>query len=96
MALPDALVLAATDGGLAPQLVQVAGAVLILVAFAGAQAGRMDPHSRSYLVLNLVGSIILAGLAAVELQYGFLLLESVWAAVSAWSLLRVGRSRAVH
>lgn len=68
------------------QLVQVVGAILILVAFAAAQFGAMDPHSRSYLVLNFVGSLILAVLAWHERQWGFLLLESVWALVSLWSL----------
>ena len=68
------------------QLVQVVGAVLILVAFAAAQLGAMDPHSRIYLVLNLVGSLILAVLAWRERQWGFLLLESVWAVVSLWGL----------
>lgn len=70
------------------QLVQIAGALLILVAYAGAQAGRLDQHSVSYLVLNLVGSAILAVLAAIDEQYGFLLLEGVWAIVTAWSLWR--------
>jgi hypothetical protein len=68
------------------QIVQIIGALLILAAYAGAQFGRLDQRSISYLVLNLVGSIVLAVLAAVESQYGFLLLEGVWALVSAWSL----------
>ncbi len=68
------------------QAVQIVGAILILVAYAGAQFGRLDQRSISYLVLNLIGSAILAVLAAVESQYGFLLLEGVWAIVSAWSL----------
>jgi hypothetical protein len=68
------------------QLVQIVGAILILVAFAGAQAGRLDQRSLVYLILNLIGSAILAVLAAVESQLGFLLLEGVWAIVSAWSL----------
>jgi hypothetical protein len=46
----------------------------------------MDPHSRLYLVLNFVGSLILAVLAWHERQWGFLLLESVWAIVSLWGL----------
>ena len=76
------------------QLVQVIGALLILVAFAAAQLGAMDQHSRAYLVLNLVGSLILAVLAWHERQWGFLLLESVWAIVSLWSLgLRLGLRR---
>jgi hypothetical protein len=68
------------------QLVQIIGAVLILVAFAAAQLGAMDPHSRLYLVLNLSGSLVLAVLAWRERQWGFLLLESVWAVVSLWGL----------
>ena len=74
------------------QLVQVAGALLILVAFAAAQLGAMDQHSRTYLVLNFVGSLILAVLAWHERQWGFLLLETVWAAVSLWGLRPAPRS----
>jgi len=69
------------------QLIQIVGAILILVAFAAAQLGRLDQRSIGYLVLNLVGSAILAVLAAVDAQLGFLLLESVWALVSLWSLV---------
>ena len=71
------------------QVVQIVGALLILAAFAGAQFGRLDQSSLSYLWLNLVGSVVLAGLAYYEEQWGFLLLEFVWALVSAWSLTQV-------
>jgi hypothetical protein len=77
------------------QLVQIAGALLILSAFAAAQFGAMDPHSRVYLILNLVGSVVLAVLAWEERQWGFLLLETVWAAVSLWGLIRVRRAPAL-
>ena len=70
------------------QVVQVAGAILILAAFAAAQFGWLHTSSRLYLVLNLVGSIILAVLAWYEEQWGFLLLEGVWAIVSGWGLIR--------
>jgi len=72
------------------QLIQVLGSLLILAAFVAAQRGRLSPDSRTYLVLNLVRSVVLAVLAAMETQLGFLLLESVWAAVSAHGLVRTG------
>lgn len=73
------------------QVIQVAGALLILAGFAAAQFGWLAVSSRTYLVLNLAGSVILAYLAWVEDQWGFLLLEVVWAVVSLWSLVRVMR-----
>ena len=76
------------------QVVQIAGALLILVAFGAAQFGRLDVDSRTYLWLNLVGSMILAVLAVYEKQWGFVLLETVWAIVSAYALLRRGPRRA--
>lgn len=75
------------------QLVQIVGALLILVAYAAAQFGAMSQHSRAYLVLNLIGSVVLAGLALVEQLWGFLLLETVWAVVSAWGLIQLLRGR---
>ncbi len=75
------------------QVVQVVGALLILAGFAGQQMGRISAISRTYLVLNLVGSAILAVLALDAEQWGFVLLETVWAAVSAWSLVQVLRGR---
>jgi hypothetical protein len=68
------------------QLLQILGAVLILTAYTLAQIGRLDQRSYPYLILNLVGSSVLALLAAIDRQWGFLLLEGVWALVSLWSL----------
>jgi hypothetical protein len=75
------------------QVIQVVGALVILLAFVLAQLRVLDQHSFPYLALNLVGASVLAVLAYLERQWGFLLLEVVWAAVSAWSLL--GRTRAL-
>ena len=86
--------LAAAGGeGAASQVTQIVGALLVLAGFAGAQFGRLSPHSIPYLVLNLFGSAILAVLAALDAQFGFLLLEGVWALVSLWGLVAVLRGR---
>jgi hypothetical protein len=73
------------------QFIQIAGALLILVPFAAAQVGRMAVTSVAYLALNLLGSAILTGVALHASDWGFLLLETVWALVSAWGLARVLR-----
>lgn len=75
------------------QGVSLVGSLLILSAFVAAQLRRMQPADRAYLVLNLVGSGLLAGVAMVERQWGFLLLEGVWALVSGWSLVRLLRGQ---
>jgi hypothetical protein len=74
------------------QVVQIVGALLILAAFTAVQMERMRPDSRLYLALNLAGSAILAVLAVLGQQWGFVLLEGVWAIVSAWGLVAALRS----
>ena len=44
-------------------VLQMLGAILILVAFAANQRGALGPHARAYLVLNLLGSAVLAWVA---------------------------------
>jgi hypothetical protein len=79
---------------MAGQFAQIAGSLLILVPFGLAQLGRLDARSRTGLLLNLAGSSILAGDAAVSSQWGFLLLEGAWAMVSAVSFVRASRAGA--
>jgi hypothetical protein len=87
------ILIAAGDGGAGYQLVQIAGSLLILSAFAASQAGRLPIDSQLYLVLNFVGSAILAVLAWIDQQWGFLLLEGVWALVSLYGLVQLTRGR---
>jgi hypothetical protein len=72
-------------------IVQITGSLLILAAFILGQLGRLEVSSRGYLVLNAVGSTALAVDAAVTAQWGFLLLEGVWAVVSWYGLARPSR-----
>ena len=81
------------------QGIQISGAILILIAYVAGQLGWLRPDAVSYLVLNLVGSVVLAADAWWGRQWGFLLLEGVWAIVSLGGLiatLRGSRGPAVH
>ena len=77
-----------TDALTVETLIELLGAALILSAFTLAQLGRLETASIVYLVLNFAGAGILAVVAAVDGDTGFLLLEGVWAAVSALGIAR--------
>lgn len=69
-------------------LVQIVGSLLILVAFVAAMAGRIRQSSYTYLVANAAGSAVLTATAVISLEWGFLLLEGVWALVSVCTIVR--------
>jgi hypothetical protein len=75
----------------ADQVVQIVASLCCLGPFVLVQAGRMRASSASYLWLNLAGSATLAVDAATSQDWGFLLLEGVWAVVSLVALVRTRR-----
>lgn len=77
---------------LATQIASLAGALLILVAYIGHQFHWMDSAQPLYNVLNAVGSGILAWLAFRPFQFGFFVLETVWALVSIYAFAKTMRA----
>ncbi len=69
------------------QVVSVVGALCVLGAFMAIQSQRVDAENRVYLFLNLVGSIALGAAAVVMFNLGVILLNVVWALVSARALV---------
>ena len=68
--------------------IQFIGAIAILVPFVLLLFGRMGRQDRAYLWLNLAGGLLLTADAWLEQQWGFVLLQAVWAAVTAWGLIK--------
>ena len=75
------------------QLVSMAGAAIVLVAFAGLQTGRLDRRDVWFNVLNLAGSILLCWVAIHDRRAGFIALEAIWAAFSIPPLAQRARAR---
>ena len=73
------------------QLLQILGALMVLAAFAAAQFRFLDARSYPYLLLNMVGSAILAVLAFEERQWGFPAPGGVWSLVSFTGVLMRAR-----
>lgn len=69
-------------------VVQILGSLLVLAAFLLTLSGRCRQDAWAALSLNLAGSGVLAVIAVVGREWGFLLLEVVWAAATATTLAR--------
>lgn len=68
--------------------VQFIGAVAILAPFALLLLGRAGRRDWAYLLPNLAGGLLLTFDAWLERQWGFVLLQAVWAAVAAWGVVQ--------
>jgi hypothetical protein len=77
----------------AETLLEIVGALMILVPFGLNLFRGLDRHGAPYLLLNLGGAAILAILAAAHQQWGFFLLQFVWAMVAAWGLVGLARRK---
>ena len=73
------------------QAISVLGALAILLAYATNQFNLRGPADLTYSVTNFVGSAVLTAIAAIEVQWGFILLEKVWALVSLGGILTIIR-----
>ena len=78
------------------QVVSLAGAAMILVAYVAIARGWLKPTHKSYSLLNLIGALLLLYVAIVDQRMGFILLESMWALVSIPPLFRSPTRPAAH
>ena len=76
------------------QLIGIIGALLVLSAYLGLQRGWLRADDRLYDILNFFGAGMLAYVAIIDRQYGFILLEGVWALAALPGVVRPRPSRA--
>jgi hypothetical protein len=69
-------------------LIGTLGVTTLLIAFVLNQQRKLSEHSRPFLAMNLIGAALCAVSAWLVKFYPFLVLESVWAVVAGWGLLR--------
>ncbi len=72
-----------------PDAAGLAGVLLILVAYAGAQLGRLEPRRAPALVLNLAGAGLILWSLTFRFNLAAFLMEASWAVVALYGLIRV-------
>lgn len=71
----------------------VFGVVLILIAYAGATMGRLDPKAVPALLLNLTGALLILWSLTVDFNLAAVLMEGAWALVAVAGLVRLAFAR---
>lgn len=65
------------------------GVGLVLVAYAGAAFGKLDPKAWPSLALNLIGSLLILWSLTVNFNLSAAVMEGAWAAVALAGLVRL-------
>lgn len=71
----------------------VVGVLLILIAYAGVQFGRLDPLKAPALLLNFFGAALVLFSLAYDFNLAAAVMESVWCLIALWGLLRLAMNR---
>ena len=79
---------------MAMQVISIAGALMVLTAYAAHQLRRMHSQTYLYQLLNLCGGALLCWAAFSTRQAGLILMEGAWTVISAYGLVQVIRRNA--
>ncbi|NBB53060.1 cyclic nucleotide-binding protein [Rhizobium sp. CRIBSB] len=76
-----------------PDILGVIGVGLILIAYAGATTGRLDPKQAPALMLNLIGALLILGSLYFDFNLSAVLMEGAWALVALIGLAQLAFAR---
>jgi hypothetical protein len=65
------------------------GATMFVVAFAGVQVEKLDPHGWPALTMNFVGAILVLISLAFAFNLASFVLESVWGLIALYGLIKL-------
>ena len=68
------------------QILSMIGSITVLIPYALLGLRKMQSTSFTYSFMNFLGSVILMYVAIDIMQYGFIVLEVVWTAVSLYGM----------
>ena len=77
------------------QFLSVAGALMVLSAYALIQSGIWRELDAGYLALNIIGSLLLGVVAIEDQRVGFILLEFAWAGLGLIGVVRAIKARKI-
>jgi len=72
-------------------IIGTVGAFLILIAFILNILGKLTPDNLSYILSNLIGSLLLIYYAILIKAYPFVLINIVWGGFALYKLLKVSK-----
>ena len=75
------------------QIIQIFGALCVLSGFVLTQFRVISSGTLVYQGVNMLGGGILTVFAIQERQFGFILLEGVWALVALWGFVSILRGK---
>jgi hypothetical protein len=72
-----------------PDIAGVIGVLLILVAYAGGQLGRLKMEEAPALLMNLAGALLVLASLLVRFNLSAFLMETSWALVALYGLAKL-------
>ena len=76
-----------------PDAIGLVGVVLILLAYAGVQSGRLPAEDWRFSAVNGLGAALILVSLAFAFNLASFVIEIAWLSISLWGLWRAWRSR---